>query len=326
MQPPKTMTDSTTFDGVKLWDEILKAIVTTMPSQLFPLFKEVYGREYPNGTSIVLLNTETSSFQENNKEPPGSSFMDIALLVAGTDYYHLECQMKNDKEMVIRMFAYDLRFAMNYSKTIDWNTGEVTIHFPHSAVLYPEKNNAIPNHLQCRIIFQDNSEHIYKIPTVRIQTYSLEEIRQKHLTLFIPYTILRLRPKLKTSLKHQMTRKELTEFVEEVILVLKRELHDKYLTETEFQDYVRLFQFAAERVLSRHPQFRKEVKQMTEPLIILPSMVEKEWKAKYENVEKEWKAKFDTTVTDMTRQLEELKSQLAEKDAVINDLMIRQSH
>ena len=47
-----------------------------------------------------VLGSETSPFQENGKEPPGSNLMDIALLVAGTDYYHLECQMKNDNEIL----------------------------------------------------------------------------------------------------------------------------------------------------------------------------------------------------------------------------------
>ncbi len=95
------------------------------------------------------------------------------------------------------MFAYDVRFAITHTKTMDENTGELTLHFPRSVVIYPENNNSLPDHLQCRVVFQDNSEHIYKIPTVRIQTYSLEEIRQKHLILFVPYSILRLRPRLK---------------------------------------------------------------------------------------------------------------------------------
>ena len=215
----KTMPDPATLDGTKLWDEILKAIVSAMPSQLFPLFKEVYGREYPKDTPIVVLGSETSSFQENSNERPGTTLMDIALLVAGTDYYHLECQMKNDKEMVMRMFAYDVRFAITHSKSIDQDTGEITLYFPHSVVIYPEKNDAIPDYLRCRVFFQDSSEHIYKIPTVKIQTYSLKEIKEKHLTLFIPYAILRLRPRLKADLKHPLTQKELTEFVEEVILV-----------------------------------------------------------------------------------------------------------
>ena len=304
------MTEPTALDGGKLWDEILKAIVSTMPSQLFPLFKEVYGKDYPKETSVVLLNTETSSFHENRQDSPGSTFMDIALLVANTDYYHLECQMKNDNEMVIRMFAYDVRFAITHTKEMDKETGEVTLHFPHSVVIYPEKNNALPDHLQCRVIFQDNSEHIYRIPTVKIQTYSLEEIHKKHLSLFIPYTILRLRPRLKAQCKHPLTEKELTEFVEEAILVLKEELFDGYLTEQEYQDYVTLFRFAANRVLAKYSQLQKEVNQMTEPLIKLPSMIVKEMLA-------ERLAEFQTEVENIRAEIANQQAEIANKQAEI---------
>ena len=58
--------------GGKLWDEILKAIVDAMPEQLFPLFKEIYGKDYPKGTSITLLATESSTYQESPDTPPGS--------------------------------------------------------------------------------------------------------------------------------------------------------------------------------------------------------------------------------------------------------------
>ena len=326
MTKQKDATGSSAIDGEKLWDEILKAIVSVMPSQLFPLFKEVYGREYPKGTKITVLGSETTSFMESGGKPPNSTFMDLALLVNGTDYYHLECQMKNEKEMVIRMFAYDVRFAITHTKTVDENTGEITLYFPRSVVIYPESNNAIPEYLQCRVVFQDDSEHIYKIPTVKVQTYSLEEIRRKHLTIFIPYTILRLRPKLRPNIGQKLTEKELTEFVEEVILVLKQELSDGYLTEREFNDYVELFWMAADRVLAKHPQMWEEVNHMTEPLIILPSMIEDELRAKltveYEAVyrakyEAEYAAKYEAEYEGI---LEEKDIELAEQRAEIQRL------
>ena len=318
MTKQKNATGSSAIDGEKLWDEILKAIVSVMPSQLFPLFKEVYGREYPKGTKITVLGSETTSFMESGGKPPNSTFMDLALLVNETDYYHLECQMKNEKEMVIRMFAYDVRFAITHTKTVDENTGEITLYFPRSVVIYPESNNAIPEYLQCRVVFQDDSEHIYKIPTVKVQTYSLEEIRRKHLTIFIPYTILRLRPKLRPNIGQKLTEKELTEFVEEVILVLKQELLDGYLTEREFNDYVELFWMAADRVLAKHPQMWEEVNHMTEPLIILPSMIEDELRAKltveYEAV---YRAKYEAEYEGI---LEEKDIELAEQRAEIQRL------
>lgn len=36
--------NNSSLSGDRLWDEILKAIVDTMPAQLFPLFREIFGK------------------------------------------------------------------------------------------------------------------------------------------------------------------------------------------------------------------------------------------------------------------------------------------
>ncbi|MCM1234976.1 MAG: hypothetical protein NC489_33170 [Ruminococcus flavefaciens] len=296
--------ENAAYDGRKLWDEILKAIVDTMPEQLFPLFKEVYGKDYPKGTPIVLLRTETSTFWENREEPPSSTFMDIALLIGGTDYYHLECQMENDHEMVIRMFAYDVHFAITHAKSKDDDTGEITLRFPHSVVIYPAQNSRIPDYLKCRILFQDNSEHIYQIPTVKIQNYSLEEIRNKHLTLFLPYTILRFRIQKN---RKKFTKKELTEHLEEVILILEEEVSAGNLTQLQCRDYTRLLRHAAKRIFAEHGDLQKEVDNVTERLIRLPSDEFREWQENLEaklraEYEMEYEAKYKA---EMSKQKEE---------------------
>ena len=273
-----------------LWDEILKAIVDAMPEQLFPLFKELYGKEYPRGTPITLLATESSTYRENPDAPPGSRLSDIALLVNGTDYYHLECQMHNDQDMVIRMVAYDLHFAMQHTASGEQNPDDLVMRFPRSAVIYPEKNKRIPDVLRCRIIFQDGSEHIYQIPTVRIQSYSLEEIQEKHLNLFLPYVLLRLRPRLNPKRKFPLTKNELTAFVDKVMIILKDEVEQGYLTEREYDDYVNLFRRAAEKIFEKHADFYEEVDRMTKPLIELPSVLQKRLYAEIDSLNANKKA------------------------------------
>ncbi len=290
------------FEG-KIWDEIIKAIVDAMPEQLFPLFKEVYGKEYPEDTSIVLLNTETSTFWENREAPPGSTLMDIALLVGGTDYYHLECQMKENQEMVICMFAYDVHFAITHTKVVDGETKEITLKFPNSVVLYPEGSSSSPDHLQCRILFQDNSEHIYRLPVVRVQKYSLKEIREKHLVLFLPYTMLRFRQRLRKG--KNITEKELTEYLNEVILILEDEVAAGRLTELQYNDYVRLIRNAADRVFVKHGNLRAEVDKMTKPLIRLATHEFRELEA--ELAEK--KAELEKQKAENAKQETELAKQ-----------------
>ena len=290
--------------GKNLWDEILKAVLFTKPQQLFHLFKEVYGREYPPDTSIQFISTEYSTFLDSpNTKVPTSQLMDFAVLVGGTDYYHIECQMKNDKGMVIRMVAYDFHFAIQHCTSTEPATGEIIMHFPDSVVIYPEKNGKLPDTLRCRIIFSDKSEHIYQIPTVKIQSYSLNDIHQKHLNFFLPYTLLRFRPLLKY--KKQIDAKELTSFVEKIIVDLEEEVRNGILSQRESEDLILLLTKASAHIFAKHPHYHEEVFHLTEPLIKLPSV-------RINELEQESKQK-DAIIAQKD-------SEIAQKDLEINHL------
>lgn len=238
MQNSTQTSDAATSNitGKNLWDEILKAVFLTKPQRLFHLFKEVYGKEYPPDTSIRFISTEYSTFLDSpNTKTPSSQFMDFAILVGGTDYYHIECIMR----------------------------------FPDSVVIYPEKNRNLPNTLRCRIIFSDKSEHIYQIPTIKIQSYSLDEIHQKHLNFFLPYTLLRFRPLLKSN--KQIDVKELTCFVKKIIVNLEKEVQDGTLSQQDAEDLILLLTKASAHIFAKHPHYHEEVFHLTEPLIKLPS-------------------------------------------------------
>ncbi|WP_276947887.1 DUF4398 domain-containing protein [Acetatifactor muris] len=262
--------DTGSISGDRLWDEILKAIVDTMPEQLFPLFREAFGKEYPPGTPITLLRTEHSTYADNPDKSPSSNLMDITLLVADTDYYHLECQMRNDSQMVLRMLSYDLHFSLQHTTPPDPAAGEIVLRFPRSVVIYPDRNTALPDSLRCRLVFSDHSEHIYQVPAVKIQTYTLEQIRRRHLYLFLPYTLLRLRPKLDHVTP--LTKEELTAFVKEVIVILEEDTAAGYLTSQESFDYIQLLLHASKHIFHKHPDYHEEVLQVTKPLIKLPSV------------------------------------------------------
>ena len=298
MNEEKLMTDTAVLDGSKLWDEIFKAIVGAMPEQIFPVIKEVYGKTYPKGTSVIPLSTEHSTYQKNKGKKLSSTFMDLNLLIDGTDIYHFECQMRNDKKMSIRMFSYDVGTAITQGTEIDEEAGEITLRFPRSVVVYPKKNKAIPDTLRLKLIFSDHTEHIYEIPTIKIQSYSIQEIREKHLDFFIPFIILRLEPKLRKDIKKSLTVDELTAFVEEAILVLNEELKDHYITEREQNNYIELFLMAADHVLRDHDELREEMHEMLDTKIKLSSV----------------------RIQELEEKIADQKEQLADKDAKIQHL------
>ena len=295
----------------KLWDEILKAIVGRMPKQILPLIEDVFGTSYPDDVSITLLPTEVTLPKTDDFQELTSIYSDIALKI-GTDIYHLESQINNDDDMAIRMVKYDFHLGLSQrSSKLEPNT----ISFPKSVVIYPAPNDNIPDELTCKLLFPDGSTHHYKVPTVKIQKYSLYDIRQKRLTLFLPYKLLQFRPRLKSK-TNPITEAELTDFVDGIILILKDEVVAGRLTQTEYEDYIELIDKSAKRVFYRYKNFREQVITMTKSLITLPS-------ERYEIYERQL-AEKDAQIIQITAEkncaLAEKDNALAEKDAQIEAL------
>lgn len=247
----------------QLWDEILKKETFLMPEQLFPLIKEIYGKTYPVNTSIKPLSTEYSIERSDTKEIT-SIRADVTVLVGTHDIYHFECESKNDKTMVIRMFEYDVHIALSY------HSSPLSLQFPYSAVLYIQNNGNIPDTLPCRIHFQDGGTYEYKIPTVKVQTYSLKEIQEKHLSILIPFLPLRFRKFIRSSkTKEKLTKEELTSFYKQLILILDKEVQNHYLSENNRNVILNLLNKSLIRVFYQDKTLLREVVTMTEPILEL---------------------------------------------------------
>lgn len=249
----------------QLWDEIMKKETFLMPEQLFPLIKEVHGKEYPKTAKIKPLATEYSIERMDTHEI-SSIRADITVLVENKDIYHFECEMKKDGTMVIRMFEYDVHIALSYAQ--ESANGTYTLHFPHSAVLYLQNNSTIPDQLSCQVIFQDGTNHQYQIPVIKVQTYSLEEIQQKHLCVLIPFLPLRFRKDLSNKNK-KIQKGELTNFYQQIILILEQEVTDGYLTEANQKVILSLLSKSLIRVFYKEQSLLEEVIELTEPILEL---------------------------------------------------------
>jgi hypothetical protein len=291
----------------QLWDEITKSIAEKMPAQFLPLIKEEFGKEYPSGTSVTLLSTESITPPKKPDVHMSKILSDIVLLVDNQNLYHFECEVNLDNEMVIRMIEYDFHTALTHNLSLDDNQN-FQLKFPQSVIMYPG-TSPMPESQKCTITFPDGFEYTYTVPIVKIQQYSLEEIEAKNLLVFIPFTLLRFAPRVTKSSKDEsdkphdtLSEKELTDFVQQIIVMLKNEVNQGRLTVTQFKDYTKLLQFSAERVFRQTPNHQEEVYGMIKSTLILPS----------DEMEMAL-AEKDTIITEQA-------SALAEKDSIILQL------
>lgn len=283
----------------QLWDEIMKKETFLMPEQLLPLIKEVHGKTYERGTDIRPLATEFSVERSDTKEIT-SIRADITVIVAERDIYHFECEIHNDGTMVMRMFEYDVHIALSYRKEM---SGEMVLQFPHSAVLYLQDNGNTPEELNCAIHFQDGGTYVYRVPVLKVQAYTIEEIKEKHLCVLIPFLPLRFRKRISGRKKEQGVQKEeLTSFYRQLILVLEEEVEAGYLSETNRNTIISLLGKSMIRVFYRNEALLKEVVEMTEPILEL----------EFE--------KYEKVIAEQARVLEERDKILSEKDNEIQEL------
>lgn len=257
----------------KLWDNILKSIVHHMPDQLFPLLKHIFGKEYPKGASVELLAAEYTAPGKSAPQNLSSIFADVVMRIAKTDIYHLECQTEKDEYLSFRMFEYDTHIALLYgvskenpADTSPDRNGSYTLRFPASIILHLDSNSTVPEKSACQILLSDTPPILYAVTLVKIQNYSLQQIRENHLTIFLPFTLLRFRPRLNVK-RNPVTQKELTMFVNKIIIILKDELARKYITQRQYKDYIHYIRMAADQIFIQNPELHKEVTKMLTPII-----------------------------------------------------------
>lgn len=286
----------------QLWDEIMKKETFLMPEQLLPLIKEVHGKEYERGTDVRPLATEFSVERSDTKEIT-SIRADITVIVAESDIYHFECEIHNDGTMVMRMFEYDVHIALSYRKEMP---GEMVLQFPHSAVLYLQDNGNTPEELNCDIRFQDGGTYVYRVPVLKVQAYTIEEIKEKHLCVLIPFLPLRFRKRISGRKREpDVQKEELTSFYQQLILVLEEEVEAGYLSETNRNTIISLLGKSMIRVFYRNEALLKEVVEMTEPILEL----------EFE--------KYEKVIAEQARVLEEKDAEIQELKKKISEMECR---
>jgi hypothetical protein len=97
----------------------------------------------------------------------------------------MECQVRNDNNMCIRIFEYDSQLALRNSQLTN---DTMIVRFPNTAVLYLDSTESTPDvikiHIQTSV-----GEVIHEIPTIKIKNYSIETLFEKDLLFLLPFYI-----------------------------------------------------------------------------------------------------------------------------------------
>ena len=286
-----------------LYDEAAKKMVYDISKVIFPVIREVFGVEYPTDSRIEPLATEYI-IRDSGTGQMRQIFNDITFRIQ-KDIYHFECQLDEDGDMEIRMLEYDFHVALDYTQERKEGEQIRYIRFPKSAVLYLQNGKNTPGKLKCVICFPDGEMKEYTVPAVKVQSYSLEEIEERQLEMFIPFLPLRFRKRLRTKTK-KPTEEEVRNFFSEILLILNRAVLSEYFTENEIEDIIVLLNKVSRRVFQGHKELREVADKMTKSVIKFPREIVAEQKEEIRRLKEEKELEIKRRDEEISEKNEEL--------------------
>ncbi len=230
-----------------IFDDVYRTMLQKLPSTIIPAINEAFGTHYDENTSLQQLRNEHLEI--------GGKIITDSLIRIGENLYHLECQSTPDGTMAIRMFEYDFAIALEDARK---QTEPYHIKFPLSAAIYLRHKSTTPDELSLTVEFPDKQKVTYRVPVIKVQKYSLEEIFNKHLWLFIPYYIMRFEDKFAAMEDDPNKRANMLAELKE--MTTKFESYAKNTRQSSiYTDTMQLAKRIAEYMLSDKKNTKKEV-------------------------------------------------------------------
>lgn len=167
------------------YDDVFRTLLNDCSHLILPVLNEVFEESYKGDEEIIFFPNEHFLNRQDGEE--SERITDTSFKVLGTKEkkYHWECQSRPDSSMLVRLFEYDAQIALDQGEI----TGDTLIvTFPHSAVLYLRSTKATPDEMTVEIR-TPGAEASYRIPVMKSQNYTADEIFEKKLLFLIPFHI-----------------------------------------------------------------------------------------------------------------------------------------
>ena len=292
-----------------IWDAIIKRMAMLHPTSLLPVIKEIFDKKYLEETKIEFLSTEYSV--EQNFGSGGSILhsirADLVVKINDRDVYHLECQIAPKGDMMFRMYEYDSQIALIHGVRFYQKNQKSFLEMPKSCILYLTHTRNTPDVEIMQIRIPDGSVWEYKIPTLKVQNYTLEMIKKKQLYFILPLTTIRYYNR-KTKRLRENDSKPFVQFLKEAVQLIREAVHESNISVKEGEDILDFLHRGCQYLFAEDPNTLKGVREVMEPIFKLGREIFEEEATKritHEVTEKVTKEITEQVTQQVTQQITE---------------------
>ena len=293
------------------------------------LINGLYGTNHSLDSEITYHWTESI---DNNLR---RTLADTIITINGFYNYHIEAQMYQDEDIVLRVFEY------GFGHSIKYNRDSATLRFPSPRVIFFCDAKDAPDFYTLTLDFEDQGKFEYRVKTFKYQDYTIEDINKMKMIILIPFELLRFRELL----KKEHTEQNLNTLKSLVKNDILGSIQANYsMGNITGSDARRLIQLTIKLYGHLYSEYNTEViEEMDESLILEYDHLEKKYEnleKKYENMDKRQaeldkkqailekseaelkknEAKLKKNEAELKKNEAELKNALEEKDEIIRKL------
>ena len=169
----------------KTYDNVLATIVIKIPELVIPFVNEIFNENFTDNARVIIKNSK-HVFNPGGRSlsrRETDAFLELSELLI-QKFYHFECETWFDENIILRVAEYDSTLAFeNIQKT---DSG-VLLEYPNSAIIFLRPNNSIPKYMTITHRGPGGEEMSYKVPTVQIRDYTVDDIFEKKLLILLPF-------------------------------------------------------------------------------------------------------------------------------------------
>lgn len=264
-----------------IFDRVAKRCLSLSPKTTIRLIHGLYGTDYPLDSPVEYNWTEHTS------DDLRRTLADTIITVGTVKSYHVEFQMSEDGDLILRMFEYGHRHAVTK------RGGKMELHFPNPLILYLYEDCRAPDTLELPVIFGDQGSFTYRVPVIRYQELSREELARRNLLALVPFQLLKLRKRIQKERSAENIEALKSLITDDIIGSINNGLTEEVITASEGQKLKLMALQIYRRLFSKYKEegSMKEIDDMTEEAMILEiDIIEQRHRRELENSERKFQA------------------------------------
>lgn len=155
--------------------------------------------------------------------------------------------------MALRMLEYDLMLGFADARKIE---EEFVIPLPRSCVIYLRHDGSTPDFEQASLVLQDGQTVKYRVPTIKVQKYNLDEMFEKKLYAYLPFYFMRYEKEFPKWERDEEKTRALQKECEKALMGLLRALEDR---PEEFLNILEVMRKITDHVMRKQARLREGV-------------------------------------------------------------------